>query len=95
MSETRGRGSDGGGARGGGGGVLYSDKLKTNVRHDQMLNRNILEITLDKEESANSHIDGDDVYNLFLKLGIKVQSEVCGYQVYPGYPFHMEVWMAI
>ena len=68
--------------------------MKTHVRFDQVLKRNVLDISLDKEDPANSNIDPGDVHRLLSKLGIEIQSQVQGYQVHPGHRFHMEVWFS-
>ena len=90
--DERGGGEEGGGdshGRGDSQGTLYSDRLKTNVRYNQLLKRNVLDITLNKDESTNNnYIEPDDIGKLLIKLGINIQS-----QVYPGRPFHLEVWM--
>lgn len=75
------------------GGGLYSDRLKTNVRFDQNLKRNVLEITFDRNVDANYNINEVNVHKLLTKLGINVHSHVQAYQIYPGRQFHMEVWM--
>ena len=40
-----------------------------------------------------STVISNDVHKLMNNLGIYVRSHVQGYQVYPGHPFHMEIWM--
>ena len=56
--------------------LSYSDKLKTNIRYDQRLKRNILEITLEKTDSdASIDIDGEDVARVAKTLGIDVASQ--------------------
>ena len=76
----------GGGDLGEGGGEervpSYADRLKTNVRFNQLLKRKVLDIALDKDDSVNSNIDPGDIHKLLTKLGIKVQSQVEGYQIF-------------
>ena len=80
-----------GGARDSGGGgdkePSYADRLKTNVRYNQLLKRNILDISLDKTDGANFDINPGEVHSLLVKLGVNVQAQVEGYQIYPGRPF--------
>ena len=54
----------------------YSDKLKTNVRFDQKLKRNVLEITLEKTSSEASidNVSDDDVARVYKTLGIDIVS---------------------
>ena len=49
------------------GGGLYSDRLKTNVRFDQNLKRNVLEITFDRNVDANYNIDEVNVHKLLTR----------------------------
>ena len=60
----------------------YSDMLRTNVRFDQRLKRNVLEITLEKTESdTNFDVAGDDVAPVARFLGIDVASHAKGYHI--------------
>ena len=83
----------------GGGGnkniTSYSEMLRTNVRFDQRLKRNVLEITLEKTESdANIDIDGDDVAKVARVLGIDVASHTQGYQIQYRVNYSViSVWM--
>ena len=62
---------DRGGVGGVGGVNSYSDRLKTNVRYDQRLKRNLLEITLEKTnaEAEFNDVDPDDIERVFKTLG--------------------------
>ena len=87
----------GGGDLGGGGGEekvpSYADRLRTNVKFNQLLKRKVLDIALDKDDSVNANIDPGAIHKQLTRLGINVASQVEGYQLFPGRPFHMEVWM--
>ena len=74
----------------------YSDRLKTNVRFDQRLKRNVLEITLEKTDN-NADLDdvGQEAVARVLKtLGIDIAGQTQGYQVhYKGKVSIVSVWM--
>ena len=55
-----------------GDGKSYSDRLKTNVRYDQRLKRNVLEITLEKtnNDAVIDEVDAEDVARVLKTLGI-------------------------
>ena len=74
----------------------YSDRLKTNVRFDQRLKRNILEITLEKSDTdANlSDVHEEDIARVLRSLGIDIAGQMQGYQVhYKGKVSVISVWM--
>ena len=51
----------------------YSDRLKTNVRFDQRLKRNILEITLEKSDpTVDIDVGQEDIARVFKTLGIDI-----------------------
>ena len=50
--------------------ILYSDKLKTNVTWDNRLKRNVLEISLEKEEESQDILDQVSILRLFKTLGM-------------------------
>ena len=90
----------GGGHDRGGGGVRgnmnYADRLKTNVRYDQRLKRNLLEITLEKTktEAEFNDVDPEDIERVFKTLGIDIVNQVEGYQIhYKGNISIISVWM--
>ena len=58
---------------------LYSDKLKTNVTWDNRLKRNVLEITLEKEEDNFVDLGAEAIARLFKTLGINISQDVEGY----------------
>ena len=71
----------------------YADRLKTNVRWDQRLKRNVLEITLEKsDKNSDSWVDLDpeSTARLLMVLGIDIKSQVQGCQVKQRV---LSVWM--
>ena len=76
--------------------MSYSDRLKTNVKYDQRLKRNLLEITLEKSNpSVDIDVDSDDIARVFKTLRIDILSQVEGSQVqYKGKTSLISVWMA-
>ena len=75
----------------------YSERLKTNVRFDQRLKRNILEITLEKtdKEADINEVNEEDIARVLKTLGIDIVSQTQGYQVhYRGRSSTISVWMA-
>ena len=79
-----------------GGRMSYSDRLKTNVRFDQRLKRNVLEITLEKtgSESETDNVDEEAIARVLKTLGIDIISQVQGHQVhYRGKISVISVWM--
>ena len=58
---------------------LYSDKLKTSVTWDNRLKRNVLEITLEKEEDSFVDLGAEAIFRLFKTLGINTEKDVEGY----------------
>ena len=58
---------------------LYSDKLKTSVSWDNRLKRNVLEISLEKDEGCQESLDQVSILRLFRTLGIDTEKEVEGY----------------
>ena len=60
----------------------YADRLKTNVKWDQRLKRNILEITLEKTDKASDNwfeLDLESIARLLKVLGIDIRNQVQGY----------------
>ena len=77
--------------------MSYSDRLKTNVRYDQRLKRNVLEITLEKtgKDAENEDVEEEDIARVFKTLGIDIDSQVQGSQLhYKGKSSIISVWMA-
>ena len=75
--------------------MSYSDKLKTNVRYDQRLKRNVLEIALEKTDSDTTFdVEEADVARVARTLGIDVSSQTQGYQIQNrGKYSTISVWM--
>ena len=62
--------------------TTYSEKLKTNVRFDQRLKRNILEILHEKErKDAELAVGQEDLVRVFRTFGINIETEVTGWQI--------------
>ena len=75
----------------------YSDKLKANVRYDQRLKRNVLEITLEKtnDDAVIDNVGPEDIARVLKTVGIDLVSQVQGYQVhYKGRFSIISIWMA-
>ena len=49
----------------------YADHVKTNIKWDQRLKRNVLEIILDNDKSEYADIPDDVTENLFRSIGIE------------------------
>ena len=86
-----------GGARGqvAGNQKTYSDSLKTNIRYDQRLKRNVLEITLEKASAdADDEVSEEAIERVFKTLGIDIVTQIEGSQVhYRGMTSPISVWM--
>ena len=80
---------------GGGKSVTYADRLKTNVKYDQRLDRNILEIVLEKtEREADYDIPQESIARVFRTIGIDIEKHVEGYQVHSkGRNSLISVWV--
>ena len=77
--------------------LSYSDRLKTNVKYDQKLKRNVLEITLEKTDTETQieDVGEEDIARVFKSLGIDIVSQVQGSQLhYKGKFSIISVWMA-
>ena len=63
----------------------YADRAKMNVRFDQRLRRNVLDIEVEKKDVADEMFLNQDVVAKLLKnIGMNIESEVEGYQVTYG-----------
>ena len=73
-----------------------SKKLKTNVRYDQRLKRNILEIQLERcKKEADLNIAEEDLVRVFRTLGIDILNHITGWQIqYRGAFAIISVWIA-
>ena len=58
----------------------YADRLKTNVKYDQRLKRNILEINIEKkDEETELILDQNVIARLMNSLKMNVEKEMEGY----------------
>ena len=71
----------------------YSDKLKVNVRREERLKRNVLEIHLENDNKTHINLDSDTVANLCSRIGIDIKTQVEGVQVMPGNSRKIFVWV--
>ena len=66
--------------------LSYADKVKTNIRYDQRLKRNVLEIEIERTNvETNFTITDEALETLLSKLGMSIQLHVEGYQVSYSY----------
>ena len=64
----------------------YAEKTKMNIRYDQKLKRNVLEIEVKKETNGDEIILSEEtVANLLRKINLDIYIDVEGYQVSHGY----------
>ena len=72
----------------------YADRLKTNIKFDQRLKRNVLEINIEKEENEIEVVlDQNVVAKLTKSLKMDVSSEMEGYQTkFTKYGAIISVW---
>ena len=64
---------------------LYSERLKSNVKYDQRLKRNVLEICLEKtERSSEIVLNGDTIARILKSLKMNIENELEGVQVQYG-----------
>ena len=80
----------------GGGISTYADRLRTNISYNQRLQRNVLEITLEKtEEDVEVIIDQNCIIRVMKSIGLDLQTQVEGCQVqYNGRNHVISVWAA-
>ena len=73
----------------------YADRLKTNIKFDQRLKRNVLEITLEKTaKETEIVIDQECVARLCKSIGLNVDSQVEGSQVqFNSGKYMISVWV--
>ena len=74
----------------------YSERVKSNIKYDQRLKRNVLEITLEKSmEDAHMEVDDIEVARICKTLGIDITSQVEGYNFhYKGRIGLLCIWMS-
>ena len=70
----------------------YADRLKTNIKYDQRLKRNVLEIVIEKcEKEAEIVLNSDTVARVLRSIGIDIDTMVEGYQIQFGRPCILSV----
>ena len=61
--------------------MLYADRDKMNIKFEQKLKRNVLEIKVEKDNAEDEMIMSEDIIaNLLCKLNINIKLHVEGYQ---------------
>ena len=74
-----------GGNKGGATAMSYADRLKTNVKFDQRLKRNVLEITIEKtDKEKRIELKPETVSRLLISIGLNARDEMEGYQITYG-----------
>ena len=64
---------------------LYADRTKMNVRYDQRLKRNVLDIEIEKTDvNEEMFLNQDKVAKLLQNIGMDIVNQVEGYQVTYG-----------
>ena len=73
--------------------MSYADRLKTNIKYDQRLKRNVLEIEIEKLDRENE-VDMDQacVARLLTSLGMDIKFQLKGYQIMFGRVVTLSVW---
>ena len=79
-----------------GGEKTYADRLRTNINFNQRLQRNVLEITLEKTEmDVEVDIDQNCITRIMKSLGMDLSSQVEGCQVqFNGRSHVVSIWAA-
>ena len=73
--------------------LSYADRLKTNVKFDQRLKRNVLEIEIEKvDKEADIVLSDDLVARVTRSIGLDISSQIEGYQVQYGRTPVIHVW---
>ena len=70
---------------------LYSKQLKIRIQKSERLNRNVLEINIEKERDADA-VDDEVIRKLFAKIGILKTSVECVQAVPPRFRNKVFVW---
>ena len=75
--------------------VTYAERLKTNIRYDQRLKRNVLDIEIKKLDNENDFdLSQSCVARLLTSIGMNISSELKGYQIMYGRSVTLAVWCA-
>ena len=73
--------------------MSYADRLKTNIKYDQRLKRNVLEIEIEKLDRENElDMDQACVARLLTSLGMDIKYQLKGYQIMYGRVVTLSVW---
>ena len=64
--------------------MSFADRLKTNVRHDKTLKRNVLEITIEQEKEVRIELDPATIARIMHSIGLDIGNQVEGYQIIYG-----------
>ena len=65
--------------------MSYANRLRTNIRYDQRLKRNVLDIEIEKLDKENEiFLDQACVARLMTSIGINIKTQYQGYQVIYG-----------
>ena len=73
--------------------MSYADRLKTNIKFDQRLKRNVLEIEIEKLDRENEiDLDQPCVARLLTSLGMDIKTQLKGYQAMYGRVVTLSVW---
>ena len=74
--------------------LSYADRLKTNIKYDQRLKRNILEIVIEKiDKTAEIVLQPETVARIFRSIGLDIDTQVEGYQIQYGRVCIIQVWV--
>ena len=75
--------------------MSYADRLKTNVKYDHRLKRNILEITIEKDnKDVRVEMSDDLIAQILRSVGIDVTKELEGFQITHGKVCTNSAWMS-
>ena len=75
--------------------MSYADRLKTNVKYDHRLKRNVLEITIEKDNKDMRVEMNEELTARILKsVGIDIAKELEGFQVTYGRIVTISAWMS-
>ena len=73
--------------------MSFADRLKTNIRYDQRLKRNVLDVEIEKLDKENEMVlDQTCVARLLTSLGMTIKTQLMGYQVMYGRVVTLGVW---
>ena len=75
--------------------ISYADRLKTNVKYDHRLKRNILEITIEKHnKDMRVEMSDELIARILRSVGIDVAKELEGFQITYGKVCIISAWMS-